>query len=161
MTTAKLLVLGLLALLGAVQDPAPAPAKPKPELPKVTYVLVVNASNTAAEAGEAARSVVKRLFLKDLTQWPDGTEAKPYRRPDGTDAQRAFLAAVLAMSDAELARHWLRIKNQDGSTPPKEVDSDRMALKYVARYAGAFCVVPKEAVKDAEGVRVLFEFQGP
>lgn len=142
MSSCKLLLLALLAL-GGRQDPAPAPSRTKPQLPEVTYVLVVNAKNATTEAADATRSVVKRLFLKDLTQWPDGTEAKPYRRPDGSNEQRAFLAAVLAMNDAELARHWLRIKNQDGTTPPKEVDTDRMALKCVARYPGAFCSWPR------------------
>ncbi|MFO1076903.1 MAG: hypothetical protein U1E73_04155 [Planctomycetota bacterium] len=144
------------ALFGGIQDPP----KPPPAKAKVTYVLVVNAKNAVTETGDAAKAVVKKLFLKDLTQWPDGTEAKPYRRPDGTSIQDAFLASVLGMSSSELARHWLRLKSQDGTTPPKEVDTDRMVLKYVARTEGAFGIVPKDAVRDVEGVRVLFEFLG-
>lgn len=150
MTPSALPMLVIAAVLGHSQDPTP----PKN---KITYVVVVNASNAATETGDAAKAVVRKLFLKDLTQWPDGTEAKPYRRPDKSGAQGAFQQGVLAMTDAELARHWLRVKNQDGTTPPKEVDSDRMVLKYVARYPGAFGIVPKDAVKGVEGVRVLIE----
>ncbi|MBK8098176.1 MAG: hypothetical protein IPK26_13775 [Planctomycetes bacterium] len=150
MTTAVLPMLVIAAILGRAQDPAP----PKNT---TTYVVVVNAKNAATETGDAAKAVVKKLFLKDLTQWPDGAEAKPYRRPDKSGAHDAFQQLVLGMSDAELARHWLRVKNQDGTTPPKEVDSDRMVLKYVARYPGAFGIVPKDAVKGVEGVRVLIE----
>lgn len=152
MTNACLSISVLAFLCGILQGPAPTPPA------KVTYVIVVNAKNAATETADAAKAVVKKLFLKDLTQWPDGTEAKPYRRPDGTEAQTAFQKLVLGMSDAELARHWLRIKNQDGTTPPKEVDTDRMVLKYVARYDGAFGIVPKDAVNGVEGVRVLLEF---
>lgn len=153
MTSSPLLNLVIVACLGFLQDPP----RPAPAEHKVTYVVVVNSKNAVTETGDAAKAVIKKLFLKDLTQWPDGTEAKPYRRPDGSDVQVAFLKQILAMTDAELARHWLRIKNQDGTTPPKEVESDRMVLKYVARYEGAFGVVPKDAVKDVEGVRVLLE----
>jgi hypothetical protein len=62
------------------------------------------------------------------------------------------------MTDAELARHWLRMKNMDGTTPPKDVDTDRMVLKYVAKHDGAFGIVRADAVKSVAGVKVLFEF---
>lgn len=123
-----------------------------------TYALVVNEKNKCSETGDAAKATVKKLFLKDLTQWPDGTEAKPYAREGTSAEQGAFLKNVLGMTDAELARHWLKVKNMNGTTPPKDVDSDRMVLKYVAKAEGAFGVVKAEAAKGAEGVKVLFEF---
>jgi hypothetical protein len=122
-----------------------------------TYAIVVNAKCPAKETGEAARKLVKTLYLKDLTRWADGIEAKPYGREARTTEHAAFLAEVLGMSEAELARHWLRLKNMNGTTPPKEVDSDRLLIKHVARHDGAFGVVKAENAKG-EGVRVLFEF---
>lgn len=122
-----------------------------------TFALIVNANNTAKETGEAARKVVKTLYLKDLTQWAGGAEAKPYARETNSAEHAAFLKAVLGMSEAELARHWLRLKNQSGTTPPKEVDRDRLLVKYVARHDGAFGVVKLENAKT-DGVRILFEF---
>lgn len=123
-----------------------------------TYALVVNEKNKCTETGDTAKATVKKLFLKDLTQWPDGTEAKPYSRESTSAEQAAFLKGVLGMTDAELARHWLKVKNMNGTTPPKDVDSDRMVLKYVAKAEGAFGVVKVDAAKGAEGVKVLFEF---
>lgn len=123
-----------------------------------TYALVVNEKNKCSDTGDAAKATVKKLFLKDMTQWPDGTEAKPYAREGTSTEQAAFLKNVLGMTDAELARHWLKVKNMNGTTPPKDVDSDRMVLKYVAKSDGAFGVVKADAAKGAEGVKVLFEF---
>ena len=125
---------------------------------KATYALVVNANNKTSESGDAAKAVIKKLYLKDLTQWVGGTEAKPYSREAASAAQVAFLKDVLGMSESELARHWLKLKNMNGSTPPKEVDTDRMVLKYVAKAEGAFGVVAVDAAKGVEGVKVLFEF---
>jgi ABC-type phosphate transport system substrate-binding protein len=128
------------------------------EAKKATYALVINSNNKTTETGDAAKATIKKLFLKEMTQWSGGVEAKPYAREGTAPEQVAFLKDVLGMSDAELARHWLKMKNMNGTTPPKDVDSDRMILKYVAKTDGAFGVVKLDAAKGAEGVKVLFEF---
>lgn len=154
MSKTLLLAIGLLLGGGAprahvVQEPAEKP---------VRHAVVVHVDNALSETGEAAKAIVKKLFLKELTQWPDGTEAKAYGRADKSDAHERFRKQVLGMSEAELARHWLRVKSSNGTTPPKEVDSDRLVLKFVAKNENAFGIVELDAAKAAEGVRVLFEF---
>ncbi|MEO6593540.1 MAG: hypothetical protein ABIP94_02165 [Planctomycetota bacterium] len=57
-------------------------------------------------------------------------------------------------------RHDLRQKNMNGTTPPREVDSDALLRKHVARHDGGFGVVKLENAK-ADGVRILFEFRDP
>lgn len=150
---ATLLILGLSTALQGV-----GPSKDAAGARKTVYAVVVNVNNTVQETGDAGKAIVKKLFLKDLSQWPDGTEARPYSRDTTAAEQAAFLAQVLGMKEAELARHWLRVKNMNGTTPPKEVDSDRMVLKYVAKYDGAFGIVKIAAAREATGVRVLLEF---
>ena len=137
---------------------AAQPLHPSPVQEPKKYVVVINEKNAASLSGEKAKATVKKLFLKSLTRWPDGTESKPYARKGSSESQAAFVKAVLGMNDAELARHWLKIKNMNGSTPPKSVSSDRMLLKYVARHKGAFGVVSADAASKAKGVKVLLEF---
>ena len=79
-----ILLLGLIC--GAPQGGEPAQA-PK----KVVYAVVVNAANPITLSGDAARTVVKDLFLKNLGRWPNGTEAKPYAREDLGAAIRLLL----------------------------------------------------------------------
>lgn len=131
---------------------------PAQDSKKTTYAVVINANAKVTETGDAAKALIKKLFLKELTQWPGGTEAKPYAREAAAAEQAAFLKDVLGMSDAELARHWLKMKNTNGTTPPKDVDTERMLLKYIAKTDGAFGVVKVDAAKAAEGVKILFEF---
>ncbi|MBL8752101.1 MAG: hypothetical protein JNK15_02265 [Planctomycetes bacterium] len=128
------------------------------ETKKAGYVVVVNATNPCTQTGAEAQATVKKLFLKELTQWPGGVEARPYARDGASPEHVAFVKFVLGMTDAELARHWLKMKNMSGTTPPKDVDSDRLVLKYVAKHQGAFGVVKADAAKGVEGVKVLFEF---
>ncbi len=157
MRTLALATFAALAL--GARSPAPATAATAAVLepPPATYALVVNASNPAQDGRDAARKIVRTLYLKDLSRWPDGVEAKPYGREPTSAEHAAFLAEVLGMSEAELARHWLRLKNMNGTAPPKAVDTDRLLLKHVSRHDGAFGVVKASAAKGA-GVRVLFEF---
>lgn len=148
-TTIRMLLVSTLALTSIAQEDA----KKTPQ-----WALVVNSANKCTDTGDAAKATIKKLFLKELTQWPGGLEAKPYAREAASAEQVAFLKLVLGMSEAEIARHWLKMKNMNGTTPPKDVDSERMLLKYVAKTPGAFGVVKIDAAKGAEGVRVLFEF---
>jgi hypothetical protein len=142
------------ALLLGSPVPAPAAVVRPPE----TYALIVNAGNSVQDGSGAVRKTIRTLYLKDFTRWANGVEAKPYGREPTSGEHVAFVSEVLGMSEAELARHWLRLKNMNGTTPPKEVDSDRLLIKHVARHDGAFGVVKASAAAMAEGVRVLFEF---
>ncbi len=148
----------LVALLALAAQGEGESGKPPPKPQRIRHAVVVHVDNKTTETGEAAKSVVKKLFLKDLSQWPDGSEAKAYGRDGKSDAQIAFREQVLGMSEAELARHWLKVKSMNGTTPPKEVDSDRLVLKYVAKNSSAFGICTLDSLKGVEGVRVLFEF---
>lgn len=151
-----ILLAAILALVGAQGEGESGKPPPKPQ--PVRHAVVVHVDNKMTETGDAAKVVVKKLFLKDLSQWPDGSEAKAYGRDDKSDAHIAFRNEVLGMSEAELARHWLKVKSMNGTTPPKEVDSDRLVLKYVAKNPSAFGICTLDSLKGVEGVRVLFEF---
>ena len=122
------------------------------------YAVVVNLANKVEfKDDDAAKHEVKKLFLKNATEWTGGLEAKPFARDEGDDAQVAFIESVLGMDKAELARHWVSAKNKNGITPPKEVGSDKMLGKYVGKYDGGLGIMELDAAKKAD-VRVLIEF---
>ncbi len=124
------------------------------------YMVIVNAANPDAAAGASMKEVVKRLFLKEQTNWSGGVPAKPLARPAGSAAAEAFAAEVLEMSAAELDEHWLRLKQTRGETPPRSVGSARILLRLVGKYPGAFSVVgAQEAASLPAGVKVMFTFE--
>ncbi len=125
----------------------------------VEYAVIVNASNSFADEASAS-NVVKQLFLKDREDWPNKNkdQAKPFGRAAGSPETKAFLAKVLGMTDAELAKHWIALKQKTGKTPPREVASDKMLARFVAKFPGGFGVVKADAAQ-ADGVKVLFTFK--
>lgn len=153
MTRLAIMVL-LFAMPGGQGKEEPKP----PAAPPPRFAVVVHTDNKLTETGDAAKTLLKKLFLKELTRWPDGGEAKAYARTPDAECQIAFRKVVLEMSEAELARHWLKQKSMNGSTPPKEVEADRLVLKYVAKNANAFGIVTLESAKPATGIKVVFEF---
>ena len=98
---ALLTVALLLGLRGVTVEATGAPQQPEAV---ETYAVVVNANNPSKETGDAAKKTVKALFLKELTRWSDGVEAKPYDRDAKAPEHSAFLQEVLGMTPAELAR---------------------------------------------------------
>jgi len=145
-----------LAILSSLLFAAAATA-PAPTQGTETYAVVVNEKNTCKDTGNKAKNTAKKLFLKEMTKWPGGKAAKPYGRKKG-EAFSAFTKSVLGMKDAELARHWLKMKNLNGTTPPKDVSSARMVLKYVAKYEGALGIVKIADAEKAKGVKILYRF---
>lgn len=125
-----------------------------------TYVVIINAGNPYAESGDSAKNMVKQLFLKERAAWSGGAESKPYGKPADSAEHAAFRDNVLGMTDAQLAQHWIDQKQKTGATPPREVSSGSMMLKFVAKDAGAFGVVTKAEATGAEGVKILFEIGG-
>lgn len=123
------------------------------------FAVVVNAGNQYSGGESDAKEMVKQLFLKNRSRWPGNTEAKPLGRRADSPPHKAFLEKVLKMSEAQLAQHWLSLKQKTGQTPPRAIGSDKMLIKMVAKYQGGFSVVSKEAADGAGNkVKVLFTF---
>ena len=122
-------------------------------------VVIVNINNSYTANEDTMRKVVKRLFLKQQSTWPDGTNAKSFDRRKASAEQQAFNSTVLGMDDAVIARHWLSLKQTTGETPPRTVGSTNMLAKFVAKYDGAFGVVAESELGSlSDRVRVLFKF---
>ncbi|MFK7740745.1 MAG: hypothetical protein AB8H80_10510 [Planctomycetota bacterium] len=124
------------------------------------YAVVINSSNSCQVKDAKARGLIKQLFLKQLSRWPDGLVAKPYARKKSSKGHSVFGSQVLQMSGAEQARHWLRAKHLDGTTAPNSVSSDRMLLKHIEKHDGALGVVSLSALQKANkvSVRILYRF---
>jgi hypothetical protein len=125
------------------------------------FAVLVHADNPAGD-GDAARAQVARLFLKRASEWSYGERAYPFDRPTGSAAHKAFVATILGTDENGLEAWWLQLKQTRGETPPREVGSVRFLLRAVQRREGAFGFARTEAVQPLpDGVRILFEFDGP
>ena len=140
------------ALFAALSTTAPAWA--------AKYAVVINAENAAAQGMDDPRSYVKTLYLKQQTTWPDGTSAAPLARRAGSPVHQAFMAEVLQMSQEEIDSHWLRMKQTQGETPPREVGSALILYRFVTKELGSVSVISADELETAPiEVEVMFEFE--
>jgi len=125
------------------------------------FVVVANKNNGYEPANnEETRNLIKALFLKSRKDWPSGESAKPFAFREGTPEAAAFQKQVLQMSDAELSKHWLTLKQTTGDTPPRELPSASMALKFIDKFEGAFSVMTKaDAEANKDSVKTIYEFE--
>ncbi|PHS27610.1 MAG: hypothetical protein COA85_05085 [Robiginitomaculum sp.] len=123
-----------------------------------TFAVVVNAANGFTGDENTKRTQIKRLYLKEQTAWPGGSEAIPFGREAGSAEQMAFEKSVLSMSSAEIEGHWLKLKQIRGETPPRGIGSVRILARQVGKKPGAFGVILASEAATIEGAKVLFEF---
>ena len=105
---------------------------------------------------------LRRTTRKDPAAWipnsgPGGPTVRAFGRRDGSKPQEYFQRHLLGMTQAHLARYWLKQKMTHGLTPPKGVGSDRLAVKYVKKYPGAFAILPIDVARRS-GLRVLLTY---
>ena len=124
------------------------------------YVVVVHKDNPYSEDDAKMEGFIKSAYLAQSTSWPSGAKIEAYARKGGSDEMKAFQEKILGMSDSEVSRHWIKMKNSKGIAPPRALGSARLAVKYVAKNKGAFVVLAEsDAPKDdSSGVKVLFKF---
>jgi hypothetical protein len=122
------------------------------------YVVVVN-SDTPLVVGEQPEVLARQLYLKDKRDWSEGVASKPFGPKKGSPMYYAFLNNVLEMTEAQLAMHWMALKQKSGETPPREVRSDRILKRLISKYQGSFGVLRKSQVTTSDPkLQVLFSF---
>lgn len=153
MTDLKIIicVIGAMILVGAARADG---AKPD------AYAIVVNAENSVSGSRTDLIATIRRLYLKQQKDWPDGSSAIVFARPAGTEEEVAFRKYILGMDESRLESHWLRLKQTQGAPPPRAVGSARILLRQISLRKSAFGIVRMSELGDAAGVKVLLEFGG-
>lgn len=122
------------------------------------YAVVVNAQNSFSGDTETVQNLLKRMYLKQLTVWPDKTSASVYGAPSDSPEMQAFRSQILGMTEAELADYWLGLKQKTGETPPREMKAGTTLFKLIEKYPGAYGIVAKETLgSNPDGVKLLLE----
>ena len=114
--------------------------EPNPSLNnEVNYSVIINRNNKTSSA--SVLSLLKQLYLRKKSEWPNGIKAKPIGRPLDSQEHAYFLKLVLGMSEADYAEYWLSLKQRTGQTSPRSVSSNKVLLKLISKYKGAFSIV--------------------
>lgn len=133
------------AILAALLTLIAAPALAEP------IVVIVNRENPKTNL---TAEELKSIYLGKRTEWPDGARTVPVDQAPSAPARAAFLRAVLGMSDAEYAEHWVDQQVRGAGSAPKAAASPASAVKYVAKVRGAVAFVPASQV--TKEVKVVY-----
>jgi hypothetical protein len=127
-----------LALSGAALATAPGVRADN----STAYVVIVHPDNprTLVE-----RDFVRELFLKQRSEWPDGSPAKPADQRPNTRVREAFSSTVLGRTVAAVKSYWQQRIFAGRGVPPPELESDEAVIAFVARNRGGIGYVSASA----------------
>jgi len=125
------------------------------------FAVVVNAKNTYAGSPSEVKVLVARLYLKQITSWPDGSQSKVFAAPDDSAQMAAFRERILGMSQPELVGHWLSVKQRTGETPPRAMAANTVLMKLISQYPGSMSVMLRSDAEQASvdgKLKILLEY---
>jgi len=114
------------------------------------YKLVVNQRNPASTL---SRSEVARIFLKKVTNWPDGLAVVAIDQERTAAVRAQFSSDVLGKDADAISAHWQVLVFSGRDVPPKILKSDDDVLNFVRANAGAIGYVSPSA--PLSGVKVV------
>jgi ABC-type phosphate transport system substrate-binding protein len=107
-------------------------------------VLIVNAKN---KVGELKPEQARQYFLGELIAWPNGERVRLVDHLESDTARKTFLKKILAMTNDDLQRFWVKKRYNDGSPPPPRLATENDVLQYVAAFPGGLGYVSAETFR--------------
>ena len=115
-----------------------------------SFHLIVHPEN---KGSGVTRQFVADAFLKNITEWSDGTTIKPIDQRADSTVRRDFSQNVLHRSVAAVRSYWQQRIFSGRGVPPPELDSDQAVVNYVRANRNAVGYVRSGV--DLSKVRVL------
>lgn len=120
-------------LIAASAVPASFAAAP------VRLVVAVSASQSVDDLSSGD---LRRIYVGDMTRWPDGHRIVPVMLPPRSRASEAFLKHVVRMSAIDFAQEWIGVVFRGRApAPPVVVATAADALDFVAGHPDAIAVI--------------------
>lgn len=115
------------------------------------FVVVVNPANPA---NELDAQDVSRMFLRQLTSWPDGLPVSPVDLSATSPLRERFSRAVHRRPTAGVMSYWDRQIFAGRGVPPPTRASEGDLLAFVRTHPGAIGYASSDAALR-EGVKVI------
>lgn len=114
------------------------------------FKVIVNSANTA---GDIPASVVGKIFLKEVTKFPNGSAAVPVDLNKASAARAAFSKAVVGRPVAAVETFWQQQIFSGKEVPPPSKATDDEVIAFVKANPGAIGYVSAGA--GTAGVKVI------
>jgi ABC-type phosphate transport system substrate-binding protein len=117
---------------------AAGPAEFLGRVPHIAFQVVVHRDHGGEETSPLQ---LRRIFLRQITRWPDGRRVVPVNGPPDSELRRAITAWLFPEGRAGLVYHWNKLYYQ-GVLPPRALASYSAVALMVARVPGAIGYLP-------------------
>jgi ABC-type phosphate transport system substrate-binding protein len=147
----KVLRIALIFVLAAV-------AKPAVSATPIEIAVIVHSSNpNTTMSAEDVRS----HYMKQKSAWSNGEKIRPVESEMDDTARMLFIAKILKTNATDLERHWLEIKYRSAESPPKRMEDDEGAIKYVGTFKGGIGFVLASSLEKAKDkpIKVVLRFK--
>ncbi len=114
------------------------------------FKVVVHPSNQVASL---ERSVVKKMFLKKESKWPNGSKVQPVDLKASSSVRKVFSKKAVGKSVRSIKSYWQQQIFSGRGVPPPEKSSNQSVLSYVSTHPGAIGYV--SASTNTANVKVL------
>ena len=115
--------------------------------PPVHLAVAVSASQSVSNLSSAD---LRRIYVGDMTRWPDGHRILPVMLPARSRESEAFLKHVVLMSPIDFAQQWIGVVFRGrASAPPRVMANANDALDFVAAHPDAIAIVPYDVSPGA------------
>ncbi len=105
------------------------------------------------QGGELDQEMVKGLFLRESLTFPSGHRASLINHAKGSPDRKHFFEYVLQMEEKRLKRYWARKVSIGKKGSPKELNSHKDVLDWIAHTPLGIAYIDKNLVDDS--VKVL------
>ena len=114
------------------------------------YKVIVNSANAATEISAEA---LGKIFLKQVSKFPDGAAATPVEPAKASPARAAFVKTVLGRTVQNLDTYWQQQIFSGKDVPPANKSNDDDVVAFVKSNPGAIGYVSASAA--VAGVKVV------
>lgn len=115
-----------------------------------TYSLIVNPKNQVARMD---RKVVKDIFLKKMTFFPNGKTISPVDLNVDSKTRQKFSDEVIGRSVSAVKNYWQQMIFSGRDVPPPELESDEAVIAYVRKNPNAIGYISSSA--RPAGVKII------
>ncbi len=117
-------------------------AAPADTAERLRLIVVVSDSNGVTDLSIGD---LRRVYLGEMTRWPDGHRIVPVMLPPRSPESDVFLKRVVRMSAIDFAQAWIGVVFRGvAAAPPVVVATSADALRFVATHTEAIAVIRQE-----------------
>jgi ABC-type phosphate transport system substrate-binding protein len=112
------------------------------------YYVIVNKGNTTNTIN---KKELKRIYLKRVINWNDGTKIRPINLPMKSETREKFCKEIHGKTTSAMKAYWQRQIFSGKGVPPPEKKSDAAVIEYVKNNPSAIGYISTNT--DMSGVK--------